>query len=283
MSSADLDVAVVAPVYANAATLPLLAERVRAALADRRWHLRLVIDGSPDESLAVARRLAAEDGRVRVTALPVNLGQHRALVRGLAEEAAAAAWVCLDADLQDPPEAVPLLVDRLAVGDVGAVFAGRRGAYEDRVRLAGGRVHRTLLAAFTGLPVDAGAFVALGPEVRAAVLRLAPPSVVAAIGVAGLPVASVPVERSPRAHGRSAWTATARLRQSLRTLAWTIRARVLQGVPGTAREPAWHGGQRATQASIGSRRPSVQTSRRPTWRRSGRGGAQQSVSDKRRS
>ena len=224
MNPSALEVAVVAPVYGNAASLPVLAARTRAALAGRRWHLRLVVDGSPDESLAVARGLASEDDRVRVTALAVNAGQHPALVRGLGEEPVADAWVCLDADLQDPPEAVPRLLDRLAVGDVGAVFAGRRGAYEGRARLTTGRVHRALLARLTGLPADAGAFVALGPEARDAVLRLAPPSVVAAVGVAGLPVTSVPVARAPRAHGRSSWTGPARLRQSAGTLAWTARA-----------------------------------------------------------
>ena len=244
MSSGDLEVAVVAPVYANAATLPLLAGRVRVALAGRRWHLRLVVDGSPDRSLAVARRLAVDDGRVRVTALSANVGQHRALVRGLAEEPGADAWVCLDADLQDPPEAVPLLLDRLAVGDLGAVFAGRRGTYEGRARLAGGRVHRAILAGITGLPADAGAFVALGPEAREAVLRLDPPSVVAAVGVAGLPVTSVPVERSSQAHGRSSWTAAARVRQSARTLAWTARARTSGGA---SRVPHQGGAEASSQ------------------------------------
>ena len=219
-------VAVVVRVYLNAATLPALADRTGAALAGRRWTLRLVVDASPDESLEIARGLAAGDERVRVTALAANGGQHRALARGLADEADASAWVCLDADLQDPPEAVPLLLDRLAVGDVDAVFAGRRGAYEDPARRAGGRLHRAVLAALTGLPADAGAFVALGPPARAAVLRLGPPSVVAAIGVAGVPVASLPVERAPRPSGRSAWTAGARLRQSTRTLAWAARSRV---------------------------------------------------------
>ena len=230
MKEGARDVAVVVPVYANAPTLPLLAGRVRGALGDRPWRLRLVIDGSPDASVAVARALAADDDRVRVTALASNVGQHRALARGLADEAGAAHWVCLDADLQDPPEAIPLLLDRLAVGDVDAVFAGRRGTYEGRGRLAAGRLHRALLAAVTGLPADAGAFLALTARARDAVLGLDAPSVVAAVGAAGVPVASVPVERSERLSGRSAWTAPARLLQSARTLAWAARARTL-GVP----------------------------------------------------
>jgi hypothetical protein len=57
------------------------------------------------------------------------------------------------------------------------------------------------------------------------VLRLQAPSLVAAVGAARLPTASVPVQRAERTSGRSAWTGRARLAQSVRTLAWTLRAR----------------------------------------------------------
>ena len=224
-----MTVAVVVPVYGNQATLPALAARVGAALADRPWRLRLVVDASPDASRAVAQELAAGDPRIAVTDLPVNGGQHRALARGLADEPGAAAWACLDADLQDPPEALPALLDRLAEGDVGAVFAGRRGAYESTGRLLTGRMHRSLLARLTGLPPDAGAYVVLGPAARRAVLDQAGPSVVAAIGVARVPTASIPVERSPRPLGRSAWTSATRARQAARTLTWTAAHRHRSG------------------------------------------------------
>jgi glycosyltransferase involved in cell wall biosynthesis len=183
------------------------------------------VDASPDDSAQVARRLAAADSRVRVTVLDTNVGQHRALAVGLEAEPDAGAWVCLDADLQDPPEAVPLLLDRLAQGDVAAVFAGRRGSYEGPLRLLTGRAHRRLMAALTGLPPDAGAFLAMRPDARATVLERSGPSLVAAIGAARLPVASLPVERAPRAVGESAWTTRARLRQSARTLLWALRHR----------------------------------------------------------
>jgi len=217
--------AVVVPVYGNAPTLAPLHARLAAALGGQRWRLRLVVDASPDNSAAIGGRLAAADPRVRVTVLERNVGQHRALAVGLAAEPDADAWVCLDADLQDPPEAVPLLLDRLCEGDVHAVFAGRRGAYEGRLRLLTGRLHRSAMTRLTGLPPDAGAFLALGRSAREAVLTAQAPSLVAAVGAARLPVASVPVAREPRSTGRSAWTARARLRQSVRTLAWTLRQR----------------------------------------------------------
>ena len=216
-----MTVAVVVPVFGNAATLEALRDRLAVALTDRPWRLRLVVDACPHGSAAAAEVLAGP--RVAVTQLQVNGGQHAALVRGLREEAEAAAWVFLDADLQDPPEAVPGLLD--ALGPAAAVFAGRRGSYESPARLLTGALHRRVLSRLTGLPPDAGAFLALDARARAAVLRAGAPSVVAAIGASRLPVTSVPVLRSPRAEGQSAWTTGARVRQSTRTLAWTVRQR----------------------------------------------------------
>jgi polyisoprenyl-phosphate glycosyltransferase len=216
---------VVVPVHGNADTLAPLVARLAAALAGRTWRLRLVVDASPDDSAALGRALAEADPRVAVTVLEHNVGQHRALEAGLALEPGGTAWVCLDADLQDPPEAVPVLLDRLASGDVEAVFAGRRGSYESRWRLLTGRAHRALLARITGLPPDAGAFLALSGCARDEVLRRRAPSLVAAVGAAGLATVSVPVPREPRATGTSAWTARARLRQSVRTIGWAAAAR----------------------------------------------------------
>lgn len=219
-------IAVVVPVYGNEATLARLAGRLAGALTGRDWRLRLVVDASPDGSAAVARDLAAADGRIAVTVLSANVGQHAALARGLADEPDADAWVCLDADLQDPPEAVPILLDRLAGGEVDAVFAGRRGVYESPGRRLTGSLHRRVAARLTGLPADAGAFLAMGPAVRAAVLAAmddGAPSVVLAVGRAGRPVTSVPVARDRRTEGTSAWTPRARLRQSLRSLRWAAR------------------------------------------------------------
>ncbi len=225
-----VEVAVVTPVYGNETTLPELARRLTAALVGRTWRLRIVVDASPDASLSVARGLAAADPRIAVTALDTNVGQPRALAIGLGlddwadawADDWADAWVCLDADLQDPPEAVPALLDRLAVGDVGAVFAGRRGTYESRARMVTGRIHRAVMGRVTGLPADAGAFVAIGSTARRAVVELGAPSIVAAIGAAGVALASVPVQRHLRPSGRSAWTTAARLRQSAHTLAWAV-------------------------------------------------------------
>jgi hypothetical protein len=146
-------------------------------------------------------------------------------------------WVCMDADLQDPPEAVPALLDRLAVGDVAGVFAGRRGAYETLGRRLTGTLHRRVLAALTGLPPDAGAFLAMDARLRdgvlAAVTRAGAPSVVVAAATTRWALTSVPVERATRSEGTSSWSHRTRLRQATRTLAWAGRRRRMR--PGVHR------------------------------------------------
>ncbi|WP_116450625.1 glycosyltransferase family 2 protein [Blastococcus litoris] len=216
MDGAGARVSVVVPVREDAGTLRPLADRLAAALAGRDWHLRLVIDASTDESTAVAGALAAESPRIAVSGLTVSDGGDDALVRGLAAEPRADAWVCLDAGLRDPPEEVPAMLDRLERGDVGAVFAARPGGCP---RPLLGLRHR-----LTGLPAGAGRFVAMVANVRDAVLAAVQdagaPSVALAVTRSGAALATVPVPigRPPAPRG------LAGVRHSARSVAWAVRA-----------------------------------------------------------
>jgi glycosyltransferase involved in cell wall biosynthesis len=221
-------VSVVVPLYRTADALPELHERLSRALAGRSFELVLVDDACPAGSGAAAARLAAADDRVRVLSLPRNRGQHAAVLAGLAE--ARGGWVvALDGDLQDPPEAVPVLLDAAQELGVPVVFAGRRGRYQSRARLLTSRAYKHVLAALTGVPRDAGLFVALDRAVVDEVLRMhgpRRPSVVAMIGCTGAPSRSIPVERAPRASGRSSYGAWGRLTLGWRAVAWVVAWRL---------------------------------------------------------
>jgi 2-polyprenyl-3-methyl-5-hydroxy-6-metoxy-1,4-benzoquinol methylase len=223
-----VELSVVIPVYGNAATLGALHARVAAATAGLGpVEMVFVDDACPHGSGAVLDALAVEDPRVRVVHLPTNRGQHAAILAGLAVTRGRRVAV-LDADLQDPPEALPALVERLDGGGWHAVFAGRRGRYSSPWRTLSGRAFRAALARLTNLPGDAGGYVVLSRAMADAVLALEArrPYLAGMVGATGLAQTSIPVLRASRPDGRSAYAAGARARLALPALfdaAWTWR------------------------------------------------------------
>ena len=218
------ELSVIAPVYGNATTLGELHRRVRAAAGERQLQLILVDDASPDDSRRVIAELAAGDPGVEPLLLERNVGQHAAVLEGMRR--ARGRWTAvLDADLQDPPEAIPVLIASAVDGE-DVVFAGRHGAYEGPGRRAASWIFKRLLGHLAGVPRDAGMFFVAN---RRAVDRLLaldgpPPFVVAMVGAAGLRARSVPVERD-RDPGGSAYTTRLRIRSALRGLRWALARR----------------------------------------------------------
>jgi polyisoprenyl-phosphate glycosyltransferase len=106
---------VVAPVYNEEETLEEFHTRVSRALEDLPFELVLVDDGSTDGTYEILTRLAAQDPRVRVVRLSRNFGHQNALTAGL-DYATGSPVVMLDADLQDPPELIPTMLDEWREG-----------------------------------------------------------------------------------------------------------------------------------------------------------------------
>jgi polyisoprenyl-phosphate glycosyltransferase len=224
----DPDVSVVVPVYGNGDTVHALHDAVQRVLdaENLTYEAIFVNDACPAGSLDALERLAATDSRVRVTALPLNVGQHQAVLIGLSQARGRCA-VIMDGDLQDPPEALPRMLKQLKNGH-GAVFAGRRGRYESIGRLMTSRVFKTLLHVLTGVPRDAGMYVALSrPMIDHLVARREKrPFVVAMIGTSGLPLSSVPVARLPRRSGDSSYSSWMRLKAGWSAVRIALRAAI---------------------------------------------------------
>jgi polyisoprenyl-phosphate glycosyltransferase len=126
---------VVAPVYNEEALIDEFYGRVCTALEGLSFELVLVDDGSSDGTSQALDRIAAGDPRVRVVYLSRNFGHQTALTAGL-DHACGDAVVMLDADLQDPPELIPRMLDHWRAGCdvVYAVREEREG--ESRFKLA---------------------------------------------------------------------------------------------------------------------------------------------------
>lgn len=231
---ADPDLSVVVPVYQNAETVTPLAERLERVLVAEglSYEIIFVDDACPAGSLHVLGGLARRDPRVAVVSLERNEGQHRAVLAGL-KRARGRAVATMDADLQDPPEALPAMLRQLGEG-YAAVFAGRRGRYESRARLLTSRLFKTLLHRLSGVPADAGMFVVMTRPMVASLLacRERRPFVVALIGASGLPVSSIPVERFPRPGGASTYSSWMRLTTGCRALGSALLAKWATRRPG---------------------------------------------------
>jgi glycosyltransferase involved in cell wall biosynthesis len=189
-----------------------------------------VDDACPEGSASLLAELARADPRVRVLSLPRNQGQQRAVWSGL-HVVRGRVIVVMDADLQDPPEAVPRLLDRLEGGRAAAVFAGRQGSYESPGRLLTSRLFKWTLARLTGVPGDAGLYLAMRRSLVDLLLASPadPTHLVARIGCLGVPVDSVPVMRARRPVGRSAYSSLARARIGLAAVWQTLRTRSRRG------------------------------------------------------
>ena len=122
---------VVVPVRNEEAVLAEFHRRLAAAIADTPGGFEVIYvdDGSTDATPLMLRQLRALDARVGIIRLSRNFGKELAMSAGL-REARGAATVVIDADLQDPPELIPSMLDEWRRGADVVNMRRRRRAGE---------------------------------------------------------------------------------------------------------------------------------------------------------
>lgn len=127
------EISVVIPVFNEEASLHELRARIQGALADEDYELVLVNDGSADRSSEILRELAHAHPEVVAVDLSRNFGQHPAVLAGFSVSRGRYV-VTLDADLQNPPEEIPRVLDELRKGHdaVGTVRERRQDPWMRR-------------------------------------------------------------------------------------------------------------------------------------------------------
>ncbi|TGE05497.1 glycosyltransferase family 2 protein [Hymenobacter fodinae] len=172
-----MDLSVVIPVYNEEANLPALYDRLRNVIESMdlpgSHEFIFVNDGSYDQSLALLRLLASRDERVRYLDFSRNFGHQIAVTAGL-DRAQGEAVVIIDADLQDPPELLPQLYQKLQEG-YEVVYAKRRSrAGESAAKRLTAKIFYRLLARIThiSIPVDTGDFRIISRKVVLALRQM---------------------------------------------------------------------------------------------------------------
>jgi glycosyltransferase involved in cell wall biosynthesis len=112
------ELSLVVPVYNEKENLPLLMDAIYAALTplNKEWEVVLVDDGSKDGGLDVLTEIAGKDPEhVRVVVFRRNFGQTAAIAAGI-DQSEGRIIILLDADMQNDPADIPMLLDKLDEG-----------------------------------------------------------------------------------------------------------------------------------------------------------------------
>ena len=202
-------ISIVLPAYNEELNIRPLFERLHPILehlSDRfRFEFVVTDNHSTDRTFAVLKEVAAGDPRVRVFRFSRNFGFQRSILTGYMQCLGDAA-IQLDVDLQDPPELIPVFLDKWQAG-ADVVYGIRIERSEGRaITFARSLFYRLIdLLSEDKLPVDAGDFRLISRRVIDIVCayRDANPYLRGTIATLGFEQVGVPYARSARKFGES--------------------------------------------------------------------------------
>jgi glycosyltransferase involved in cell wall biosynthesis len=201
---------VVVPVFNEQEVLAEFHRRLAAVLdaLNLRTQVIYVNDGSTDGTLDAIRQLAEHDARVLLVDLSRNFGKEIALTAGL-DHADADAVIVIDADLQDPPELIPELVDHWLDGyDVVYAKRSSRDGESAAKKLTAFLFYRLIQKmSRVRIPEDTGDFRLLSRRAVHAVCQMREQHrfMKGLFAWIGFPQKAVPYRRAPRHAGASKW------------------------------------------------------------------------------
>ena len=113
----QIDCSIVASVFNEEESVMLFYESLSETLAGLQisYEIIFVNDGSTDNSLTILKNIAVSDERVKIIDFSKNFGHEAAMIAGI-DHACGEAVICMDSDLQHPPEMVPEMLRKKAEG-----------------------------------------------------------------------------------------------------------------------------------------------------------------------
>ena len=204
-------ISVVTPACNEQDNLPVLHERLCRVLDGMKadWDWIVVDDHSSVATYGVLSRLAAGDTRLRVARFSRNFGSHTAIACGLGRARGACA-VVLAADLQDPPETIPALLEKWRQGARVVWAARRRREGETYATIGFSRLYYAMMRHIIGMkeipPTGADFFLMDRSAMDAfAQFHDRNTSVLGLITWMGFRQETIHYDKQARLHGKSGW------------------------------------------------------------------------------
>lgn len=155
--SKNPEVSVVVPCFNEEGNIPILVERIGAALTGKvTFEIILVDDGSSDTTLETLQRLDREVEQVRFVSLSRNFGHQQALRAGL-DRAKGDCVVMMDADLQHPPELILALIERWRAGFEVVYTVRKRERGLPLLKKITSKIFYKFINSLSDFPIDEGA------------------------------------------------------------------------------------------------------------------------------
>ena len=201
---------VIVPAYNEAAVLEVFHERLSRVLDELplEGSVLYVDDGSADGTWDIIESLTRRDARAGALKLSRNFGKEAAMTAGL-DEVDADAVVVIDADLQDPPELIPALIEQWRAGyDVVYATRSARTGETGFKRLTSSAFYRTMeRLSNTPVPRDTGDFRLLSRRALEALrqLRERQRFMKGLFAWIGYRQTAVHYQRDPRHAGKTKW------------------------------------------------------------------------------
>lgn len=203
-------ISVVVPAYNEQAVLPEFHRRLTGVLdaIPFRAEIIYVNDGSSDQTVATILDLKAGDQRIALVDLSRNFGKEIAMTAGV-DYSQGDAVIVIDADLQDPPELIPVLVERWQKGydNVYAKRTARQGETFFKRATAHGFYRTLQRLSRVKIPEDTGDFRLLSRRAVDSLLKLREQHrfMKGLFAWIGYPSTAVLYTREPRSAGQSKW------------------------------------------------------------------------------
>jgi polyisoprenyl-phosphate glycosyltransferase len=211
-NSPPIRYSVIVPVYRNADTIPALLERLAKISDELDGPMEgvFVVDGSPDGSLLILRRLLLEQRFAsQLVAHSRNFGSFAAIRTGFAA-ARGEYMAAMAADLQEPAQLVQQFFGYLTSGDYDVAVGARSGRADPRTTMLLSRAFWSLYRRWVHREIPPGGVDIFGctRQVAAELVKLdeSRSSLVGLLYWLGFRRVEVPYQRSPRPSGQSGWS-----------------------------------------------------------------------------
>ena len=225
-----MDLSIIVPVYNEEENIQYLYDQLTSVLDPLGLEYEIICadDGSQDRSFELLKALAHQDARVKVVRFRRNFGQTAGFSAGF-DYAKGDIVVTIDADLQNDPASIPVLLDKMAEGY--DVVSGWRKNRQDAFlsRKLPSKIANALISRTTGVQVhDRGCSLRAHRREIVKEMRLYGelhrfiPDIAAWLGAS---MAEVPVNHRPRLYGKSKYG----LGRAFRVILDLVTVRFLQG------------------------------------------------------